>query len=94
MTVTVAERVERIGGVQTRVLEREGDGPPVLLLHGFADSADTWRPLMRAMERDERHLVAVDLPLFGRADRPSTQDAAINIRCVHTGFPKPFLVMH
>ena len=31
---------------QTRVLEIEGDGPGLILFHGFGDSADTWRPLL------------------------------------------------
>ena len=42
MQPLVEHRLE-LAGTRTRALELEGDGPPVLLLHGYADSADTWR---------------------------------------------------
>ena len=56
-----------LGGTATRVLELDGAGPPILLLHGFADSADTWRPLMERLAEAERAATAVDLTGFGRA---------------------------
>ena len=56
-------------GVDTRVLELEGNGPTLVLLHGWGDSADTWRPLMDRLGRVERAAVAVDLPGFGTAGR-------------------------
>src|SRR5438552_12263109 len=49
------------------MLELEGDGPAVVLLHGFADSADTWRYLLDRLARAERRAVAVDLPGFATA---------------------------
>lgn len=58
-----------LAGFETRALELEGSGPPLLLLHGFADSADTWRTLLDRLGRDDRRAVAVDLPGFGTADR-------------------------
>jgi pimeloyl-ACP methyl ester carboxylesterase len=56
-----------LAGHRTRVLELEGDGPPVLFLHGFADSADTWRLTLDRLARVERAAVAIDLPGFGHA---------------------------
>ena len=56
-------------GVDTRVLELEGGGPTLVLLHGWGDSADTWRPLMDRLGRVDRAAVAVDLPGFGTAGR-------------------------
>jgi pimeloyl-ACP methyl ester carboxylesterase len=50
------------------VLELEGEGPPHLLLHGYADSADTWRYLLDRLGREGRRAVAIDLPGFGAAD--------------------------
>lgn len=57
-----------LAGYETRALELEGDGPPLVLLHGFADSADTWRPLLDRLARSGRRAVAVDMPGFGTAD--------------------------
>jgi pimeloyl-ACP methyl ester carboxylesterase len=54
-------------GYSTRVLELEGDGPPLVFFHGFSDSADTWRATMANLGRLDRRAVAVDLPGFGKA---------------------------
>ena len=43
--------------------------PPVLLLHGFTDSADTWRPVMTTVAAASVYAVAVDLPQFGTCER-------------------------
>jgi len=61
------EHSVEVDAYRTRVLELEGEGPAVVLLHGFGDSADTWRPLLDRLGRLERRAVAVDLPGFGRA---------------------------
>lgn len=54
-------------------VEQHGAGSPVLLLHGFAGSARTMRPLIDALA--ERHrVIAPDLPGHGRSDAP--HDAA------------------
>lgn len=58
-----------LDGVDTRALELEGDGPPVVLLHGFADSADTWRRALDLLGRRGRRALALDLPGYGQADR-------------------------
>ncbi|MDQ6914348.1 MAG: alpha/beta fold hydrolase [Actinomycetota bacterium] len=55
-------------GFESRVLELEGEGPPLVLLHGWADSADTWRHLLAAAGRGDRRAIAVDFPGFGAAD--------------------------
>src|SRR5215212_3687624 len=54
-------------GFSTRVLELEGEGPPLVFFHGFSDSADTWRATMANLGRIDRRAVAVDLPGFGKA---------------------------
>lgn len=57
-----------LAGVRTRALELEGHGPPLVLLHGFADSADTWRLVLDRLARRGRSALALDLPGFGAAD--------------------------
>jgi pimeloyl-ACP methyl ester carboxylesterase len=57
-----------LAGHETRALELEGNGPPLLLLHGWADSADTWRLVLDRLGRLERRALALDLPGFGTAD--------------------------
>ena len=57
-----------LAGYETRALELEGTGPPLLLFHGFADSADTWRLVLDGLARADRSAVALDLPGFGVAD--------------------------
>jgi pimeloyl-ACP methyl ester carboxylesterase len=59
-----------IGGVRTRILETDGSGPTVLLVHGYSDSADGWRDVMDRLATAGLHSVAVDLPHHGRAGRP------------------------
>jgi len=59
----------KLAGYETRVLELEGDGPPILMFHGYADSADTWRQTLALLGRRGRRAVAVDLPGFGMADQ-------------------------
>jgi pimeloyl-ACP methyl ester carboxylesterase len=56
-----------LGGFRTRALELEGDGPPLLLLHGWADSADTWRLTLDHLARRGRRGMALDMPGFGAA---------------------------
>lgn len=52
---------------------RDGSGPPVLALHGFTGSAETWEPLREALG-GRYDLAAVDLPGHGRSSAPA--DAA------------------
>jgi len=58
-----------LAGYRTRALELEGEGPPLLLLHGYSDSADTWRLMLDRLGRADRRAVALDMPGFGTADR-------------------------
>lgn len=55
-------------GVHTRRLSVAGDGPPIALLHGFADGADTWRALLTEFDAAGQAAFAVDMPGFGQAD--------------------------
>lgn len=64
----ISETRARFGGFGTRMLAVDGGGTPIVLLHGYADSADTWLQVMRRLARAGRRAIAVDLPGFGDAD--------------------------
>lgn len=51
-------------------VERDGSGPPLLLLHGFTGSTITWSALREALH-DRFELIIVDLPGHGRSSAPS-----------------------
>ncbi|MDD7939676.1 alpha/beta fold hydrolase [Actinomycetospora lutea] len=47
-----------------------GEGPAVLLLHGFPDRATLWRPQIAALVAAGYRVIAPDLRGFGDSDRP------------------------
>lgn len=49
---------------------REGTGPPLLLLHGFTGSTESWAPLREAIV-ERVTTIAVDLPGHGRSTSPA-----------------------
>ena len=49
----------------------------MVLLHGFADSADTWRPLLAELARRGRAALALDMPGFGVAARLDRNDEVL-----------------
>jgi pimeloyl-ACP methyl ester carboxylesterase len=61
------EREVELAGYRTRALELEGDSPAIVFLHGFADSADTWRRTLELLAARGQRAVALDLPGFGAA---------------------------
>src|SRR5919206_4342322 len=64
----LAHRLVDVSGVETYVVDA-GEGPPVLLIHGYGDTADGWRRVVPGLLRDHR-VVALDMPPFGRSDEP------------------------
>jgi len=62
------ERFVTAGDVRTRLLE-EGDGEPVLLVHGVAAWAENWALAMPALASAGYRAIAVDLPGFGKSAR-------------------------
>jgi pimeloyl-ACP methyl ester carboxylesterase len=46
-----------------------GKGPPVVLIHGFASSLETWDALVPELSKTHR-VIALDLKGFGWSDRP------------------------
>jgi pimeloyl-ACP methyl ester carboxylesterase len=67
MSVATLEQVT-IDGL-TIAYRELGDGPPVLLIHGWPTSSYLWRDVMPPLARTNR-VVALDLPAFGGSDKP------------------------
>lgn len=62
----------------TLAVRYEGDGRPVLLLHGFPDSSHVWRHQVPALVAAGMRVVAPDLRGFGESDKPErVEDYAI-----------------
>lgn len=68
------EREVAVGSFRFNLAEA-GDGPPVLLLHGWPDSWLLWRHQLAALAANGRRAVAPDLPGLGKSDRPEATDA-------------------
>lgn len=76
-----------------------GTGPVVVLIHGYAETSDSWAPLAAALAKD--HTVVVpDLRGIGRSSRPAggydKKTQAADIRAVVTGlgFDRAAVVSH
>ena len=80
----------------------EGEGEPVLLLHGFPDSAHVWRHQIPALVAAGYRVIAPDQRGFGESDRPSERedyqlkhslDDAVKL-IDHFGFERVKLISH
>jgi pimeloyl-ACP methyl ester carboxylesterase len=85
-------------GVRLHYL-KAGQGDPVLLLHGFGQSSQMWRPLMRELAKDHT-VVAADLRGAGQSDAPadgySKSEMARDVRALMNGlgYSKASVVGH
>jgi epoxide hydrolase A/B len=59
----------QVNGISVHV-EDHGSDRPVLLLHGWPDSAYLWRNQIPFLVVNGFHAIAPDLRGFGRSDRP------------------------
>jgi pimeloyl-ACP methyl ester carboxylesterase len=76
-----------------------GSGPVVVLLHGYAETSDSWAPLAAELEKSYT-VVVPDLRGFGRSSRPDggydKKNQATDIRAVVTalGHDRTSVVSH
>lgn len=56
-----------VDGIKTFFRRTEGEGPPALLVHGVPTHSEDWVEVMEAMSGPA---IALDLPGFGRTERP------------------------
>jgi pimeloyl-ACP methyl ester carboxylesterase len=57
-------------------VKEEGQGRPILLLHGFGTSGYSWRKIVPALARDHR-VITLDLRGFGASDKPLDEHYSI-----------------
>jgi pimeloyl-ACP methyl ester carboxylesterase len=59
-----------VDGLEFHHLE-QGQGPPLLLLHGFPDHAAAWRPLLERLQGSSLRALAPDLRGYGATSAPT-----------------------
>ncbi len=57
-----------------------GSGPPILFLHGIGASLFCWRLLLPFLSSKYR-LILLDLPGFGKSDKPTGADYGLEAQC-------------
>ena len=83
----------------TMHLRTGGQGPAVVLLHGFGDTGDMWAPLAAALARDYT-VVVPDLRGMGLSSHPAdgydkrTQAADVRAVLTHLGIDRAAIVGH
>ncbi|HKW94813.1 MAG TPA: alpha/beta hydrolase [Methylomirabilota bacterium] len=65
----IQHRIVESNGIRMHVAE-QGEGPLVLLCHGFPESWYSWRHQLRALADAGFHAVAPDMRGYGQTDRP------------------------
>src|SRR5689334_682510 len=73
MVSELARRIVETNGIRMHVAEA-GDGPLVLLCHGFPESWYSWRRQLAALAEAGFRAVAPDMRGYGRTDRPQAID--------------------
>lgn len=91
--VQLAGRLIDVAGCETYVVDAPPQThsrlAPVLLLHGYGDTADAWRRVVPPLAR-RRRVIAIDVPPFGRSGEPPECYADDLIGCYHQFFPALF----
>ena len=71
------ERWSNLNGIKIRYLESgEKNNRHLLFIHGLGSSADRWLNIPDALSANF-HSVVIDLPGFGKSDKPATMDYTI-----------------
>lgn len=71
---TIRHRMVNTNGIQLHVAEA-GEGPLVLLVHGFPEGWYAWRHQLRALAAAGYHAVAPDVRGYGQSDKPAAVEA-------------------
>jgi hypothetical protein len=66
----ISSRTVHANGIRQHYLEA-GDGPPVVLLHGFPETSYAWRYQIPELAK-KYHVIAPDLRGYGETEKPSS----------------------
>ncbi len=69
-------------GIELNVAE-QGDGPLILMLHGFPESWYSWRHQFEPLANAGYHVVAPDMRGYGKSDKPTNIDAYNQVEVVN-----------
>ncbi len=78
----VAQRRVASNGIELNVAE-QGEGPLVLLLHGFPESWYSWRHQFAPLAAAGYHVAAPDMRGYGKSDKPEAIDAYNQVEVVN-----------
>ena len=67
------QRTIESNGIRLNIAE-QGNGPPVVLCHGFPESWYSWRHQLTALATAGFHAIAPDMRGYGKSDRPEAID--------------------
>jgi pimeloyl-ACP methyl ester carboxylesterase len=70
----LAHRFVNTNGIRMHIAE-QGEGPLVILCHGFPESWYSWRHQIQALADGGYHVVAPDMRGYGRTSRPHAVEA-------------------
>jgi haloacetate dehalogenase len=66
----ISHHTVRVNGIRLHYL-MAGEGPPVVLLHGFPETSYAWRHQVPQLTKTYR-VIAPDLRGYGETDKPAT----------------------
>ena len=78
----ITERRIATNGIELNIAEA-GEGPLVLLLHGFPESWYSWRHQFKPLADAGYHVVAPDMRGYGKSDKPSEIEAYNQVEVVN-----------
>ena len=76
------DRYVTVNGLRLHCLDWGGDGPPLLLLHGFTGHAHAWDTLSIALQ-PHFHVYALDQRGHGESDPAEVYDPVVALRRHH-----------
>src|SRR5215204_6139209 len=74
LTGSFRHRIEHVNGIRIHCVEA-GEGPLVLLIHGFPESWYSYRHQLGALAEAGHRAVAIDVRGYGRSSAPTAIDA-------------------